>query len=54
MQVVREADGKTLQNRVYEAAIGVKQKMSRLRSGRQASVVAGDKVADLKFSWLTI
>jgi len=28
--------------------------MSKLRPGRQVRVVAGDKVRDLKISWLTI
>lgn len=29
------------QNRIYEAGVGVKQKMSELRFGRQARLVAG-------------
>ena len=44
----------SLQNRVYEAGVGVKQKMSKLRPGRQARRVAGDNLRDLKFSWLTV
>ena len=46
--------GESLQNRVYEAGILVKQKLSKLRRCRQAGMVAGDKVGDLKISWLTI
>jgi len=36
-------------NRIYEAGVGVKQKMSELCPGRQARVVAGDKLGDSSF-----
>jgi hypothetical protein len=42
------------QNRIYEAGVGVKQKINELRFGRQARLVAGGNVRVLKFSWLTI
>jgi hypothetical protein len=35
-----------LQNCIYEAGVGVKQKMSELCPGRQTNVVAGDKLSD--------
>ena len=34
------------QNRVYEAGVGVKQKMSKLCPGRRTSVVGGDKLSN--------
>ena len=41
-------------NRIYEAGVGVKQKMSELCFGRQARLVAGGNIRNLKFGWLTI
>jgi len=37
-------------DRIYEAGVGVKQKMSELRFGRQARLVAGDKLGDSSFA----
>jgi hypothetical protein len=34
------------QNRVYEAGVGVKQKMSKLCPGRRTSVVNDDKLSN--------
>jgi len=42
------------QDRIYEAGVGVKQKMSELCFGRQARLVAGGNIRNLKFGWLTI
>jgi len=36
-------------NRIYEAGVGVKRKMSKLCPGRQTSVVAGDSMTDSSF-----
>jgi len=33
-------------NRIYEAGVGVKQKMKKLCLCRQASMIAGDKFGD--------
>ena len=37
------------QNRIYEAGVGVKRKVRKLWPGRQARVVAGDKLGDSSF-----
>ncbi len=39
------------QNRIYEAALGVKRNLSRLRPGCHTRWVAGGNVRDLKFGW---
>ena len=41
--------GDESQFRIYEAGVGVKQKMSRLPPGRRTCWVAGDKMLGLKF-----
>jgi len=40
-------------NRIYEAGVGVKRKLSKLCPGRHADLVAGDSKT-IKFRWLTI
>jgi hypothetical protein len=45
-----EAMRRSSHKRIYEAGVGVKQKVSELRSGRQARLVAGSNALILKFS----
>jgi len=40
---------KNRKNRIYEAGVGDKRKVRKLWPGRQARVVAGDKLGDSSF-----